>query len=57
MFQDEDGFDVRAADILTDDQLNSTYTYKWFDLSQMPIFLGQALVIFEGNASILNVYS
>jgi len=57
VFQDEDGFDVRAADILTDDQLNSTYTYKWFDLSQMPIFLGQALVIFEGNASILNVYS
>ena len=32
-------------------------TLKWFDWSGMPLFLSQALVCFEGNGTLLNLYA
>ena len=52
-FSDENG----VVSVATAEQKASAYDFEWFDGAHFPLFLGEILAIFEGNAGILNIYS
>lgn len=52
-FTDELG----GVSVATAEQKAEAYNFKWFDQVHFPLFLGEILAIFEGNAGILNIYS
>ena len=52
-FSDENG----GVSVATAEQKEEAYNFEWFDGAHFPLFLGEILAIFEGNAGILNIYS
>ena len=52
-FSDEFG----GVSVATAEQKAAAYNFEWFNFAQFPLFLGEVLAIFEGNAGILNIYS
>jgi len=52
-FSDEDGLVIVA----TAEQKAEAYNFEYFNFAHFPLFLGEILAIFEGNAGILNIYS
>jgi hypothetical protein len=43
--------------LIHNDPSKSTINLKLFDIAAFPLFLGQTMVIFEANTSLLNLYS
>lgn len=52
-FTDEDG----GVSVATAEQKAEAYDFEYFNFAHFPLFLGEILAIFEGNAGILNIYS
>jgi len=52
-FTDEFG----GVGVATAEQKAEAYNFEWFNAAHFPLFLGEILAIFEGNAGILNIYS
>jgi len=49
--------EMGGVSVATDEQKEAAYNFLWFDRAHFPLFLGEILAIFEGNAGILNIYS
>ena len=43
--------------VATAEQKAAAYNFEFFNQAHFPLFLGEILAIFEGNAGILNIYS
>ena len=43
--------------VATAEQKETAYNFEFFNQAHFPLFLGEILAIFEGNAGILNIYS
>ena len=52
-FSDELG----GVSVATAEQKEEAYDFEYFNYAHFPLFLGEILAIFEGNAGILNIYS
>jgi len=52
-FSDETG----GVSVATAEQKAEAYNFEYFNWGHFPLFLGEILAIFEGNAGILNIYS
>jgi amino acid permease len=50
---DENG----VVSVATAEQKASAYDFEYFDAKHLPMYLGEIMAIFEGNAGILNLYS
>lgn len=49
--------ELGGVSVATAEQKAAAYDFEWFNWSHIPMFLGEILAIFEGNAGILNIYS
>lgn len=52
-YSDENGKVVEASD----ERIASAFDYELFNISFLPLFMGEVMSIFEGNVGILNIYS
>ena len=52
-FADENG----GVSVATAERKAEAYNFEYFDISHLPMYLGEIMAIFEGNAGILNLYS
>ena len=52
-YSDETGKILLASD----EKLATAFDYEYFNYTLLPIFMGEVMSIFEGNAGILNIYS
>ena len=52
-YSDDTGKIVTASE----DKMAEAFDYEYFNLSVLPMFMGEVLSIFEGNVGILNIYS
>lgn len=52
-YSDENGKVVVASD----ERMESAFNYEYFNVSFLPLFMGEVMSIFEGNVGILNIYS
>ena len=43
--------------LASDEKLATAFDYEYFNYTLLPIFMGEVMSIFEGNAGILNIYS
>ena len=52
-YSDDSGKVVTASQ----EKMAEAFNYEYFNLSVLPMFMGEVLSIFEGNVGILNIYS
>ena len=52
-YSDDSGKIVTA----NEEKMAEAFNYEYFNLSVLPMFMGEVLSIFEGNVGLLNIYS